>query len=90
VVSDGAALGAGLVIGAAIGGGSVAAIAAGVVGGGLVAIGVGDFVHNVFQENWSADWQQYGVLDGTVHGVADAAANTGHDLVHLADDLNPF
>ena len=90
VVSNGAALGAGIATATIIGGGSVVAVAGGVVIGGAVAVGVGDFVHNVFQENWGGDWHQYGVLDGTAHGIADAASKTGHDLLHLASDLNPF
>ena len=88
--SNGAALAAGTGAAAIIGGGSVVAIGSGVVVGAVVAVGVGDFVHNMFQQNWQADWQAHGVLVGTLDGVGDAAKNTGHDLLHLADDLNPF
>jgi len=90
LVSNGAALAAGIGAAAFIGVGSVAAVAAGVLVGGAFAVGVGDFVHNVFQENWGADWQADGVLGGTAHGIADAASATGHDIAHLASDLNPF
>jgi uncharacterized protein YukE len=90
LVSNGAALGAGFVVGAAIGAGSVGAVAAGVLVGGAVAVGVGDFVHNAFQENWVADIQAYGVAGGLVHGLGDTASATGHDIAHLASDLNPF
>ena len=90
LVSNGAALAAGIGVATFIGVGSVGAVAAGVLVGGAFAVGVGDFVHNVFQENWGADWQADGVLGGTVHGLADAASATGHDIAHLASDLNPF
>jgi uncharacterized protein YukE len=90
VVSNGAALAAGTVVAGAFGAGSVVAVGGGVVVGAVVAVGVGDFVHNLFQENWQADWQAHGAVMGTLDGVGDAAKNTGHDLLHLADDLNPF
>jgi len=90
VVSSGAALGAGLAAAAIIGTGSVVAVAGGVIAGGAVAVGVGDLVHNLFQENWSAQWQAHGVLDGTVDGVANAASETGHQVLHVLSDLNPF
>lgn len=90
VVSNGAALAAGTGVAAVIGGGSVVAVGSGVVVGAVVAVGVGDFVHNMFQQNWQADWQAHGALVGTLDGVGDAAKETGHDLLHLADDLNPF
>jgi hypothetical protein len=90
LVSNGAALGTGIAIGTAIGAGSVAAVAAGVVVGGAFAVGVGDFVHNAFQENWAGDIQAYGVAGGLVHGLGDTASATGHDIAHLASDLNPF
>jgi hypothetical protein len=87
VVSSGAALGVGLGAASFIGAGSVAAIASGVIVGGAAAVGVGDFVHNLFQENWSAQWQAHGVLDGTADGVANAASETGHQALHLLGDI---
>jgi hypothetical protein len=89
VVSNGAALAAGMGTAAFIGASSVAAVGSGVVVG-AAAVGVGDFVHNLFQQNWQADWQVHGMLAGTLDGVGDAAKETGHQLLHLADDLNPF
>jgi hypothetical protein len=100
-VADGAvSSGASLWVGGAVGGvvtvavAAVApeavAVAAGVVVGGVSAVGVGDFVHHLFQENWTLDRQQYGVLGGTWHGVADSYDQTRHDLAHDADDLNPL
>jgi uncharacterized protein YukE len=90
LVSNGAALGAGVAVtafaGAALGG-SLVAVGGGVLIGGVAAVGVGDFVHNLFQENWQADWHQDGVVDGTVHGVADGYDKTRHDLAHMWDDL---
>ena len=90
VVSSGAALGTGIAVAAAIGGGSLLAVGGGVVLGGVFAVGVGDFVHNMFQENWQGDWHKDGVLDGTVHGVADSYDKTRHDLAHMWNDINPF
>ena len=90
VVSNGAALGAGVAVTALAGaalGGSLVAVGGGVLIGGVAAVGVGDFVHNVFQENWQADWHKDGVVDGTVHGVADSYDKTRHDLAHMWDDL---
>jgi uncharacterized protein YukE len=89
-VSNGAALAVGLGAAAFVGTGSVAAVASGVIAGGALAVGVGSFVHNLFQENWSAQWQAHGVLDGTVDGVANAASETGHQVVHLLDDIGSF
>jgi hypothetical protein len=54
------------------------------------AVGVGDLVHNMIQENWAADWHRHGVLDGTVHGAADSFDKTRHDMAHYLNDLNPF
>jgi uncharacterized protein YukE len=87
VVSNGAALGAGMGVAALIGSGSFVAVAGGVVAGGVIAIGVGDFVHNMFQENWSAEWQAHGLLDGTIDGSANAASETGHQALHLLHDI---
>lgn len=93
-VSDGADLGAGLAVTAGvagvIGSGLVVAVGAGVVLGGAAAVGVGDFMHNMVQENWSADWHQHGVLGGTVHGVADSFDKTRHDTAHYGDDILNF
>jgi hypothetical protein len=95
-VSSGASLWVGGVVGSAV---TVAvaavapeavAVGAGIVVGGVSAVGVGDFIHHLFQENWTLDRQQYGVLGGTWHGVADSYDQTRHDLAHYADDLNPF
>jgi hypothetical protein len=90
VVSNGAALGAGVVVTGVVAftvGSSAVAVGAGVVVAGVAAVGVGDFVHNMFQENWQADWHQDGVLGGTVHGVADSYGKTRHDMAHLWDDI---
>lgn len=87
-MSNGASLAVGTVVGEAVAAG--VATAAGLVAAPEVAIGVGDFIHKLFQENWTLDRQQYGVLGGTWHGVADSYDGTRHDLAHYADDLNPF
>jgi uncharacterized protein YukE len=86
-VSNGAAFGAGLGVAALVGTGSAIAVAGGVVLGGAAAVGVGDFVHNLFQENWSAQIQAHGVVGGVLDGVGNAATETGHQAVHLLDDI---
>lgn len=87
VVSNGAALGAGMGTAALIGGGSVVAVAGGVVAGGVVAVGVGDLVHNAFQENWSQDWHDHGVVDGTLDGAGHVLSNTGSDLADAGKSI---
>jgi uncharacterized protein YukE len=67
--------------------GSVIPVVAGVAAGGVAAVGVGDFVHNMWQENWNADIHQYGVLGGTGHGIADSFDKTRHDMAHYGDDI---
>lgn len=87
VVSNGAALGAGMGTAAIIGGGSMVAVAGGVVAGGVVAVGVGDLVHNAFQENWSQDWHDHGVVDGTLDGAGHVLSNTGKDLADAGKSI---
>jgi uncharacterized protein YukE len=87
VVSNGLALGAGFGAAALIGTGSALAVAGGVIVGGAAAVGVGDFVHNLFQENWSAQIQAHGVVGGVLDGIGNAGAETGHQAVHLIDDI---
>jgi len=85
---------AGMAIGAAVatffGGGEVAAVAVGTVGAVAASVGVGDFAHNAFQENWPQDVHHYGVLGGVGHGIADTWDKTRHDMAHYLDDINPF
>lgn len=90
IASSGAALGTGVAVAGIIGSGSVGAVATGIVVGGAFAVGVGDFTHNVVQENWPADWKHHGVLDGTAHGVADSYDKTRHDMAHYGDDIINF
>jgi uncharacterized protein YukE len=86
-VSNGAALAAGAGVAALVGTGSVVAVAGGVVLAGAAAVGVGDFVHNLFQENWSAEIQAHGVAGGLLDGAANAASETGHQAAHLLHDI---
>jgi len=65
----------------------VLGVAAGVAVGGVVAIGVGDFGHNLIDENWGADIQQHGVAMGVVDGVGNSAVKTGKDLGHMASSV---
>ncbi|HEX4725115.1 MAG TPA: hypothetical protein VH333_21565 [Pseudonocardiaceae bacterium] len=67
-----------------IAGAPVLGVAAGVAVGGIVAIGVGDFGHNLIDENWGQDIQQHGVAMGVVDGIGDSAVKTGKDIGHLA------
>ncbi|MCL2582648.1 MAG: WXG100 family type VII secretion target [Streptosporangiales bacterium] len=87
VVSNGVALGAGMGTATLIGGGSMVAVAGGVVVGGVVAVGVGDFVHNAFQENWSQDIHDHGVVDGMLDGTGHVLSNTGHDLADAGKSI---
>jgi len=74
----------------AITSGGVVLIGAAAVGAGALAVGVGDVVHNAVQENWGSDWDKYGFLDGTGHGVVDSLDKTRHDLAHYGDDILGF
>jgi uncharacterized protein YukE len=89
-VSNGAALGVGIGVAAgvaAVGGTSIAAVAGGAILGGVAAVGVGDAVHNLIQENWGQDIDQHGVLGGLGHGTVDSLDKTRHDLAHYGDDI---
>ncbi len=92
-VANVAAIGAGTAaiagagaVGAAIGA-PVVGVAVGVVVGGVVAVGVGDFGHNLIDENWSADIHQHGVAAGIADGIGDSAVKTGKDLGHMATSV---
>jgi uncharacterized protein YukE len=77
-------------VGTAVGSGIAGGVVGGVLGagvGGVVAYGVGDFAHNLFQQNWSADINSHGVVGGVAYGIADSAVNTGKDFVHTATDI---
>jgi hypothetical protein len=66
---------------------SLAAGGAGVLVGGVVAYGVGDFVHNLIDENWAQDIHRDGVVAGVADGTWDSMENTGKDMGHLADSV---
>jgi hypothetical protein len=68
--------------GAAIGG-----VLVGGAVGAAVAVGVGDLIHNAFQENWGGDIHKYGVLGGIGHGTVDTLDHTRHDLAHMASSI---
>lgn len=76
----------GLTVGGLAVGGAVAA-AGGVLVGGIVAVGVGDFATHLFQENWSGDIHNYGVVGGVLYGIGDSEIETGKDFVHLGEDI---
>jgi uncharacterized protein YukE len=73
--------------GASIAGAPVLGVATGVLFGGIVAVGVGDFGHNLIDENWSGDIHQDGVVAGVLDGVGHSAARTGKDLGHMATGI---
>ena len=54
---------------------SLAAGGAGVLAGGVVAYGVGDFAHNMIDENWGADFHQHGVIAGLGYGIGQRREN---------------
>jgi hypothetical protein len=78
---------AGAVAGLTAAGAPVLGVAAGVAAGGVVAIGVGDFGHNLIDENWSGDIHQHGVVMGVVDGVGNSAVKTGKDMAHMATSV---
>lgn len=82
--AGGFAAGATTVLGASA---TAAGVTVGALFGGVVAVGVGDLVHNAFQEHWGADIHQDGVLGGLGQGAADTVANTGRDLGHMAGSI---
>lgn len=84
----------GVAAGALAGGAVAGAVGGGLVGGvlgvgaaGVVAYGVGDFAHNLFEQNWSADIHQHGVIGGVADGIGNSAVQTGKDFVHTATDI---
>lgn len=89
-----AALGAGTAVGigatglvAGLGAGTFVAGGAGVLAGGVVAYGVGDFAHNLIDENWGADFNKYGTWGGLGHGIADSAVKTGQDFENIGKSI---
>jgi hypothetical protein len=86
LATGGAATGLGM-LGAGGLGVSIAAGGVGVVVGGVVAYGVGDFAHNLIDENWSADMHKYGFWGGIGDGVGDSAVKTGQDFAHVGETI---
>jgi uncharacterized protein YukE len=97
-----AALGVGTAVGVAATGGAatvlgglgvsglaltVGAGGAGVLAGGVVAYGVGDFAHNLIDENWGADISQHGVVGGVLDGIGDSAVKTGQDFANIGKSI---
>ncbi|NJC72127.1 hypothetical protein HC031_20755 [Planosporangium thailandense] len=84
----GAAVG-GVAIGAAtfLGAAPVAAVAAGALIGGTVAVGVGDMVYEGFHEHWDEDFKKHGVLGGLATGTGHVVSNTGKDLANLGKGI---
>lgn len=54
-----------------------------IVGGAVVAFGVGDFANNLIHEHWDEDVRQHGVFAGVLDGIGDAGVATGGDAAHL-------
>jgi hypothetical protein len=52
-------------------------------GVGILAMGAGDYVHHLIQEPWSQDWNRYGPVDGTLHGLGNSASQTGSDIASM-------
>jgi hypothetical protein len=66
---------------------SLGAGGVGVLVGGAVAYGVGDFAHNLIDENWGADINKYGVVGGVFDGIGDSAVKTGQDIAHVSESI---
>jgi uncharacterized protein YukE len=76
----------GAVAGAAVFAGAPAlGVAAGVAVGGVVAYGVGDYVHN-FIADMPQQWSEHGVL-GIVTDFGAAGVSTWNDTTHLVSDV---
>lgn len=56
----------------------------GVAAGAVIGYGAGELTHNLLDEHWSADIDDHGVVDGTVHGAHHAADQTADDARELA------
>jgi hypothetical protein len=89
-ISNGAAFAASAGVVAPVGTGSDVAVVGGVVLSGAAAVGVGDFVHNLFQENWPAEFQAHGVVGGLADLAGTAASETEHQGAHLLHDITSF
>ena len=66
---------------------SLGAAGGGVLIGGVAAYGVGDFAHNLINENWGADINKYGVVGGAFDGIGDSAVKTGQDFAHIGESI---
>jgi uncharacterized protein YukE len=56
----------------------------GIVVGAVVGYGVGDLTHNLLNETWTQDRQQYGDVMGTLYGIGHSEAATADDARELA------
>ena len=86
LAAGGAAAGLGA-LGASGVGLTLVAGGAGVLAGGVVAYGVGDFAHNLIKENWGADISKHGVILGLGDGIGDSAVKTGQDFVKVGSGI---
>jgi hypothetical protein len=76
----------GAVAGAAVFAGAPAlGVAAGVAAGGLIAYGVGDYVHNLVAD-LPQQWDQHGAL-GIITDFGAAGVSTWDDTAHLGSDV---
>jgi hypothetical protein len=75
------------VLGVGVTGAAIGGVLVGGAVGAAVAVGVGDLVHNAFQENWGADIHKYGVLGGLGHGTVDTLDHTRHDLAQMGSTI---
>jgi hypothetical protein len=85
-LKEGASLATGILVSGAVvslaGPGASLLLVAGpeVLVGALAADGVGHFVEDMFNENWSSDMNKYGVVGGALYGTADSAWNAAQDV----------
>jgi uncharacterized protein YukE len=70
-----------------VGGATFAAGGVGVLTGGVVAFGVGDFTHHLIDENWGADIHNDGVVLGVGYGVADSGWKTLKDGANIVSSV---
>ena len=97
-VEAGTANAAGMAAGAAVAAGITAAVAgagaapvvavgAGVLAGGLIAVGVGEFVYQAMDQDWGGFIEEHGVLGGIGEGLRETVEDTGDALADMVKGM---
>lgn len=70
-----------------LGGAPVVAVGLGVLAGGVVAVGVGEFVYQAMDQDWGGLIEEHGVLGGIGEGLQNTAAETGEALGDMFEGM---